>query len=300
MPYRFYAFPARFISRKTALFLCCLSIIGAGALYVVLGGLQAQSAADRATQAQQLFNEGNYYYEQRDYMQAIAFYTQIERSGFISAELFLNAGLAHLQLQETGHALYYFTKAREKRPDWRRAEQAITFTQDQLEQQGRAPELNTFSLYASAQKQAGNGASFLWALLLANAAAVSLMLHWFGPASLWQKGSRYACFGLFTGALFCMMLGIYLENSARTWQPGLVVENGYNLYEQPDEHAERLLAIPAGSRFYMNRTETREAADPAVAQNEEPPQAAISEWLYIQHSSGARGWISAEAVRLLP
>lgn len=283
--------------------LICLLFIAAGSCSdgrIVVAANQPSTSDQRM---QQLFNEGNYKYEQQEFLQALALYRDIEEAGFASSELFLNTGLTYLQLQEGGYALYYFTKARQYSSGWDKAEEAITFTQNWLDQQqGRPPVLNTFRLYVAMQQYAGSGHAFLWAILLLNAAGALLLFFWFVPAfSRLRRTLRYTGAVLLGGVLLCVALGSYLQQSAANWKPGFVVESGYGLYASPEVSQEPRIALSSGGRIFLNERETRkqmqQTINPALSPDE-PADKAL-EWLYVYHSSGIEGWVKAEAVRLL-
>lgn len=265
-----------------------------GALLIMAGSAIAQPSGQEQ-RMQQLFNEGNFHYEQQDYEGALALYREIEASGFVSAELFLNTGLAYMQLRQGGYAMYYFTRARNVRPGWTKAREAMEFTRNWLEQeQGRTPVLNSFQFYSDIRTHAGGAASFLWALILLNAAAGLLLLYWFPLLPALKPAGRYGSMLLLAASFMSLGLGLFLQNSAATWQPGLVVESGYSLYPAADASAEPLLSLSPGSRIYMNKPETAKARPPETAEPADGPQ-----WMYISHSNGMEGWVKTGALRLL-
>jgi tetratricopeptide (TPR) repeat protein len=73
--------------------------------------LLAASAVWAATPPQQRFEKANALYKQQQYTEAAALYQQLIDEGFLSPELYVNAGNAYYRSNALGEAVYSFEKA---------------------------------------------------------------------------------------------------------------------------------------------------------------------------------------------
>ena len=63
-----------------------------------------------------LFDQGNAYYNEANYAEAVNSYKQVLQNGLHSAELYYNLGSAYYRLNQVAESIYYFEKAKKLDP----------------------------------------------------------------------------------------------------------------------------------------------------------------------------------------
>jgi tetratricopeptide (TPR) repeat protein len=86
-------------------------------LLVVLGALVLAAGVARADGIDEAWRRGNDAYFRGDYPAALAAYSELDRQGIISADLFVNMGLAHYRQGQLGRAVWAFERALATEPD---------------------------------------------------------------------------------------------------------------------------------------------------------------------------------------
>lgn len=240
-------------------------------------------ATERINDPQRAFNDANFLYEQRQYTLALEGFLEIEQSGFSSGPLFLNTGLTYLNMQEPGRALFYFYRARDYRQTADRAKRAIDFTEEMLHQQfAEPPVLATFIWFDWIQFRIGPDIPLLALIVLVNLAVLFWIGHWF-----LNKGKtmvRYLAYVAFGFALVAGVVLAYTLANEGEWQPGMIVDSGFELREQPSEASEPLLVVYPGFRLLEHIESSSTNA----------------EWSFVYMSNGLQGWVKSEGLMLFP
>lgn len=87
-----------------------------GAILIFLMLPLSLPAASPADSLAKIFADGNEYYQKGDYSQAEQSYRSLLQNGADSASLYYNLGNACFKQKRLGEAIYYWEKARKKRP----------------------------------------------------------------------------------------------------------------------------------------------------------------------------------------
>ncbi|WP_010135521.1 tetratricopeptide repeat protein [Ochrovirga pacifica] len=80
-----------------------------GVLMLVVGFVSAQNS-------QELFQEGNQYYQEENYLKAIQSYKNIVKKDEVSSELYFNLANAYYKINKMAEAIYYYEKALQLNP----------------------------------------------------------------------------------------------------------------------------------------------------------------------------------------
>ncbi|MCH8558403.1 MAG: hypothetical protein LAT84_11285 [Balneolia bacterium] len=244
---------------------------------------QQAIATERITDPQRAFNDANFHYEQRQYTLALERFLQIEQSGFSSGPLFLNTGLTYLNMQEPGRALFYFYRARGYSQTADRAQRAIEFVEETLQQQfAEPPVLATFTWFEWMQFRVGTDIPLLALIMLINLAALFWAGHWF--LNRGKTAMRYLAY--IAAGLAVVAGGVFVYNSANEgeWQRGMIVEPGFELREQPSEASDPVLVVYPGFRLLLHAESS----------------AANGEWSFVHMSNGLQGWVKSDSLLLFP
>lgn len=76
------------------------------------GPIQAQE-----TELERLFSEGNVFYQQGKYQDALMQYRAVQERGYESGALYYNMGNCYYKLRDTGHAILYYERAKRFLPN---------------------------------------------------------------------------------------------------------------------------------------------------------------------------------------
>jgi tetratricopeptide (TPR) repeat protein len=90
-----------------------LSVTGGwlATLLVASSLLAPPASAEGLAEAVRLFDEGNRFYLEGDYVAALSYYERAEATGFVSGALYFNTGSAHYRLDHVGQAIRYYERA---------------------------------------------------------------------------------------------------------------------------------------------------------------------------------------------
>lgn len=277
-------FHIRFFSLIMFLVMASVVPLASNKIATETDGEQEQPiATERITDPQRAFNDANFLYEQRQYTLALEGFLEIEQSGFSSGPLFLNTGLTYLNMQEPGRALFYFYRARDYRQTADRAKRAIDFTEETLHQQfAEPPVLATFIWFDWIQFRIGPDIPLLALIVLVNLAVLFWIGHWF-----LNKGKIMVRYLAYVAIGFALVAGVVLAYTLANegeWQPGMIVDSGFELREQPSEASEPLLVVYPGFRLLEHIESSSTNA----------------EWSFVYMSNGLQGWVKSEGLMLFP
>jgi tetratricopeptide (TPR) repeat protein len=251
-----------------------MTLLGKTSLFLLLLGLAAPVRA-QVGDAVRAFDEGNQRYQQGDYSGALAAYEQALGSGYASGALYYNMGNAYYRLDEIGHAIRYYERARQLMPEDRallhNLDIARARTTDQFSQ---IPDPFWRSWWRQLVAAVGARGLFVAGLLLYVLAATLFGYRlWTGRRSPWHR--RFLAFSLVTAVL---LVGLAFAAS---------------VYEVAHRRAVVL----------ADRIVLRQAPTPQASTELDLHEGAVVEvlgaqqsWLEVRLPNGATGWIEAATV----
>jgi hypothetical protein len=141
------------------------------------------SAIDNA-RATEFFLEGNAYYAEGRFLQAISAYDHAVEGGFRNADLFYNLANAYYKAGELGSAVLFYERALRLDPTHEDAVENLEFVREQLADR-QAPVGETFSFFARLWQRVGTGQlavlASLFYFLLVGAVILGIARGLFAP-----------------------------------------------------------------------------------------------------------------------
>ena len=239
------------------------------------------SAKQTNADPQMLFNEGNFYFQEHSYHQALQRYHQIEALGLASGPLFLNMALAYHKQDQLGLALFYFRQASAFSDVSAQAREGQEYISERLFQRfGEIPVLNTWTWRYFLFFHAGYAPFVFFSLLLFNICLLGWAAQWFFPK--FRTGIRYGVLFAFLGLVPLTAASVWLWSVSERYEAGMIVKEDISLRESPGSQSRVLLEITPGFRFIKNQETSK--IHPGFAN--------------VELSNGMSGWVPAESARL--
>jgi tetratricopeptide (TPR) repeat protein len=245
-----------------------MKVLGAAALAALMAGPLLAASADAGPAA--LFREGNELFRAGDYPKAIEAYGEVARSGAESASLYWNWAQAALARGRAGEALWALLRGREVEP----GDRALAREIERLREAGNLDPAEIAPVPLAGVRRASRRFHLdLLALVLLVGSVVlhALARRALGPGRLATAADLTLGLGLL---LACAPLaGAFARPTA------VVVQSGASLTDAASPTAAALGTLREGEVVTV------------LAESEG--------YVRIEDSSGARGWASTDAARLL-
>lgn len=231
---------------------------------------------------QEVFNRGNFYLEQEDYIGALEKYRAIEKENYSSGPLFLNMAVSYVHVDSLGLAKYYFLKAGKFAATKDRADEGVTFIDSRLNQErGTLSRLSWISFSEWMHFELNKLGIIIVGLLLFNMGFLFIAVSWFSSA--FQRTYKYS--GTATailGVLF-ILSAVIITSSAEEYSRAVMVETRTNMRTHPTDENEVVSIIYEGYTLTLDQSRSKE----------------FKGWKYARLSNGLNGWIEESVIREL-
>jgi tetratricopeptide (TPR) repeat protein len=250
------------------------------AIFVLLLVSLSLPAASPVEPFAKLFAEGNDYYQKGNYDQAEQCYGRLLQAGADSAALYYNLGNTCFKQKRLGEAIYYWEKARRKRPadtDIREnLELANLLIVDRIE----SPSLPLPIRFLERALSLVSITQLTW-LVLALFMATNGFFIWYVLAKRHAVSSRALLGGLTIGAFFllfgCTLAGkIYNDDYRRE---GVIVEQKVDVRSGPGADNITIFTIHEGTKVQV--------------------RGSSNGWCQVSLPNGWNGWLQQRAVAIL-
>lgn len=123
-------------------FIFALIVCFAGAAYCAAAPPTAAKRVAREGDPRELFARANRFYEAGNYQEALSAYDALVRKGFRGCNLYYNLGNTYFKLDDKGHAILFYEKARKLKPRDQdvasNLEYALSLIEDKIEPRPRS------------------------------------------------------------------------------------------------------------------------------------------------------------------
>ncbi len=228
------------------------------------------------------FDEANNLLEEGNYREALKKYRDIEGNNFASGELFLNMGIASVQIDSLGLAKYYFLKASEFETTNQSAAQALDFVNSQFSRQSaKLPKLPWDRAVDQLKLTPGTFGLFVIGYCFVCLALLLIIAGWFNLIKLpKQKNIIISCF---TIAVLVISLSYYVDYVDQRYDEAVLITDESSVSVSPEENAELVSMAYEGYDLTIDRKKS------ATQEN----------WYYIRLGNGQFGWIEAKGIKIL-
>lgn len=239
------------------------------------------TAPAAAQSAQAVFDEANALYENGELSQAMHLYKTIEASGMESGALFLNMGIAAVQLDSMGLAKYYFLKASHFPETKIEAEDALEYVNSQFSRKSAIlPKLPWDRAVGWMKENLTGFGVFVIGILFIVLSLTLFVLNLFGIMNFkkkWPVGL------LLLIGIATVGLAFYVDYIERRYNEGVMVASSARVLQTPREDANLVSIAYEGYDLTIDQKLSNELED----------------WLYIRLGNGQFGWIKKDRVKVL-
>ena len=219
-----------------------------------------------------LFDEGNSFYNNGNYEQAIEKYSSIIKSGFESSELYYNLGNSYYKINDIANSIFYFEKSLLLDPNNLESKNNLSFannmTIDRIE---TVPVNQIAKLISNLSTLFKYQQWFYVALFIELISVVFFILYLFNK----NPDTKRKYFSIFISffILFSVVLAISFNSKSISDKnnPAIIFENRIAFKTEPNERSEQIFELNKGTK--VNIIEE------------------VNEWSLVELSNGSKGWI---------
>ncbi len=234
------------------------------------------------TSPQIKFDEANVLLEEGSYQQSMELYRRIEQQGAMSGPLFLNMGIAAVQMDSMGLGKYYFKKAANFETVQQRAHIALDFVNSQFSRQSAMlPKLPWDRAVDMLKVTPGTFGLFVTGYLFLCLALLFLIFKWFNIVNIPKHtNSTIACFTL---SVLIISLAYYVDYVDRRYDEAVLIDEEVVVSENPQENATLISMAYEGYEVTI---------DHKISSGN-------NNWFYIRLGNGQYGWIKSKGIKIL-
>lgn len=227
-----------------------------------------------------LFEEGNSYYNDANYEEAIKKYEAIINNGEHSAEVYFNLGNAHYKLNHIAPSIYYYEKALQLSPNDSEIKNNIAFARNMtIDAVETIPEVGFSKIVNSISKSM----TFeRWALVSIGLVVlfVLLFLTYYFTSSSTKKRMTFIS-SMASLVLACIALSFAFHNFElkETDQPAIVFAKESQVKSEPNLRSNEAFKLHEGTKVQVLDT--------------------VNNWKKIRLADGKTGWIPESDLKLL-
>ena len=228
------------------------------------------------------FDAANDLLENGDYRKALKEYRQIEQSEMVSGSLYLNMGIAAVQIDSMGLAKFYFLQAQEFEATKESADRALDFVNSQFSRQSaKLPKLPWDRAVDQFKKTPGTFGLFLIGYSVFCLALVLIIARWFNLFSIPKE--KNVIISVFVISALVITLAYYVDYVDQRYDEAVLITEEASVSTAPEENAE-LVSI------------AYEGYDLTIDRKKSTPR---ENWYYIRLGNGQFGWIKAKGIKIL-
>ncbi|NET33889.1 MAG: SH3 domain-containing protein [Cyanothece sp. SIO1E1] len=241
------------------------------------------SATSYARQnSQVMFDQANTLLEENDFMGALDSYRNIEQIGEISGPLYLNMGIAAMEIDSVGLAKYYFLKAYEFSVTRDQADEALEYVSSQFSRQSAMlPKLPWDRLVDNLKAGIGATGIFIIGFLMISISVIVIILNWFKSIEIPRKATIIAT--ATSLSVLTVILAFYVDYVDQRYKEGVIIAKEIPVTTQPNENADLVSIAYEGYSITV---------DAFTSENAEG-------WYYIRLGNGQFGWIQIPGTKIL-
>lgn len=226
---------------------------------------------------QQLFREGNQYFQKGEYAKAIESYQKILDQGYESGALYYNMGNAYFKMNQLGKARLFYERAKRFMPDDEALKENLQLLKRRLVDKIAEPP--KFFLTVWWESFLGFFSITLLSYLVV-AAFWLFLLSWafflyMKKQKRKEKGKAFIVVTLFAFLLFGIMLFNKIQQSEHT-EYGVIMKPSVTVYSEPRKEATEIFVLHEGTKVQILRRNLN--------------------WLEIKLADGKTGWLLKETL----
>ena len=231
-------------------------------------------------QNEELFKQGNAFYNDGNYEQAIEKYEAIIASGAHSAELYYNLGNAHYKLNHIAPSIYYYEKALQLKPNDNEINNNIAFARnmtidavDAIPEVGFSKFINNLSKSLTFEKWGFLSISFVILFV------ILFLAYYFADSSTRKRIAFIGSMGCLVVACFALFFAFHNYDLVEKDKPAIVFAEETQVKSEPNLRSTESFKLHEGTKVQVLDT--------------------VNNWKKIKLADGKIGWIPTSDIKLL-
>lgn len=231
---------------------------------------------------QAAFDEANTIFENGNVSKALQHYQDIEKSGNVSGALYLNMGIAAVQIDSMGLAKYYFKKAANFDNTAEQANAGLEYVNKQFSRQSAVlPKLPWDRAVEFLIVGPTAPGVFIIGFLITISGLILLYLCWFNKITLGRYFSSILTLILIGSSL--TGLSFYVDYVDQRYDEGVLITSSQRVTQNPNSDSPLVSIAYEGYDLTVDQWKSAEQKN----------------WLYIRLGNGQYGWIPDRGVKVL-
>ena len=232
------------------------------------------------SQNSELFDQGNDFYNQGKYFEAIEKYNLILKNGSHSDELYYNLGNSYYKLNDIANSIFYYEKALILSPGNEKVLNNLLFANNMLIDKIESLPTNQVSLFFNSILNLFNYSTWQYVYLFFEYIAIIFMILYFISKNP-KKKKRYFITAL-SFSLFFLITLFAANMSKGNYQndnPAIIFDKEVDLRAEPNLRSEEIIILHEGTK--LNIIES------------------VNDWSLVELKNGNKGWLVTSSFRLI-
>ena len=232
------------------------------------------------SQNSELFDQGNDFYNQGKYFEAIEKYNLILKNGSHSDELYYNLGNSYYKLNDIANSIFYYEKALILSPGNDKVLNNLLFANNMLIDKIESLPTNQVSLFFNSILNLFNYSTWQYVYLFFEYIAIIFMILYFISKNP-KKKKRYFITAL-SFSLFFLITLFAANMSKGNYQndnPAIIFDKEVDLRAEPNLRSEEIIILHEGTK--LNIVES------------------VNDWSLVELKNGNKGWLVTSSFRLI-
>ena len=232
------------------------------------------------SQNSELFDQGNDFYNQGRYFEAIEKYNLILKNGSHSDELYYNLGNSYYKLNDIANSIFYYEKALILSPNDGKILNNLSFANNMLIDKIDSLPKNQISSFFNSLINLFNYSTWQYIYLFFEyVAVIFLVLYFISKKSKNKKRYFITALSLSLFFVFTLIAANISENNYLNENPAIIFDKEVDLRSEPNLRSEEISTLHEGTK--LNVIES------------------VNDWSLIELKNGNKGWLTTSSFRLV-
>ena len=232
------------------------------------------------SQNSELFDQGNDFYNQGRYFEAIEKYNLILKNGSHSDELYYNLGNSYYKLNDIANSIFYYEKALILSPNDDKILNNLSFANNMLIDKIDSLPKNQISSFFNSLINLFNYSTWQYIYLFFEyLAVIFLVLYFISKKSKNKKRYFITALSLSLFFVFTLIAANISENNYLNDNPAIIFDKEVDLRSEPNLRSEEISTLHEGTK--LNVIES------------------VNDWSLIELKNGNKGWLTTSSFRLV-
>ena len=232
------------------------------------------------SQNSELFDQGNDFYNQGRYFEAIEKYNLILKNGSHSDELYYNLGNSYYKLNDIANSIFYYEKALILSPNDDKILNNLSFANNMLIDKIDSLPKNQISSFFNSLINLFNYSTWQYIYLFFEyVAVIFLVLYFISKKSKNKKRYFITALSLSLFFVFTLIAANISENNYLNDNPAIIFDKEVDLRSEPNLRSEEISTLHEGTKLN-------------VIEN-------VNDWSLIELKNGNKGWLTTSSFRLV-